>query len=242
MSAEAAADRRHALDVGRDGVADAQLQRLVARLDHGHGLGDQRIRRLVAQRDAAGIGRHRPVGAAQKLVERPAHGLALDVPQRLVDAAHRHGGGGAHAVAAELELVDPGPDAHRVGGVHADHEALQRGVDQMADAARRARVMALAPADDAVLGRHLDHDAVALGHGADAQRHLLLLRHPEAGRVGFDVDDFHLCVPPKPSSRAKPLRGRLGSGRDDGRGARPPCTSSAPRDRSRCRGRDRSAP
>ena len=113
-----------------DGVADPELQRPVARLDHGHGLGDQRIGRLVAQRDAAGIGRHRPVGAAQQLVERPAHGLALDVPQRLVDAAHRHGGGRAHAVAAELELVDPGPDARRVGGVHADHEASQRGVDR----------------------------------------------------------------------------------------------------------------
>src|SRR5687768_8610215 len=64
----------------------------------------------------------------------------------------------------------------------------------MADAARRARMMALAPADKAVLGRHLHHDAVALGHGADAQRHLLLLRDAEGGGVGFDVDDFHACV------------------------------------------------
>ncbi len=199
LVAEAAADRRHARDVGRDRVADAQLQRLVARLDHGHRFGDQRVGRLVAQRDAAGIGRHRLGCAAQKLVERPADGLALDVPQRLVDAAHRHGGGGPHAVAAELELVDPGPDADRVGGVHADHEALQRGVDQMADAARRARMMALAPADEAVLGRHLHHDAVALGHGADAQRHLLLLRDAEGGGVGFDVDDFHFTL--SPSSR-----------------------------------------
>ena len=173
-------------------VADPELQRLVARLDHGHGLGDQGIGRLVAQRDTAGIGRHRPIGAAQKLVERPAHGLALDVPQRLVDAAHRHGGGRTHAVAAELELVDLGPDARRVGGIHADHEAFERGVDQMADAARRTGMMALAPADNAVLGRHLHHDAVALGHGADAQRHLQFLGHPVAGRIGFYVDDFHV--------------------------------------------------
>src|SRR5260370_6262795 len=55
--------------------------------------------------------------------------------------------------------------------------------------------MALAPADNAVLGRHLHHDAVALGHGADAQRYLPLLGHAEARGVGFDVDDFHFRAP-----------------------------------------------
>ena len=68
---------------------------------------------------------------------------------------------------------------------------FQRGVDQMADAARRAGMMALAPADDSVLRRHLHHHAVALGHGADAERHLPLLRDAEAGGIGFDVDDLH---------------------------------------------------
>src|SRR6267154_3041758 len=61
----------------------------------------------------------------------------------------------------------------------------------MTDAARRARMMALAPADNAVLGRDLHHDAVALGHGADAERHLPLRRYTETGGVGFDVDDLH---------------------------------------------------
>jgi hypothetical protein len=98
-------------------------------------------------------------------------------------------------VAAELELVDPGPDARRVGGIHADDEALQRGVDQMADAARGTGMMALAPADKAVLGRHLHHDAVALGHGADAERDLQFLGHPVARGIGFDVDDLHFRAP-----------------------------------------------
>ena len=189
--AEAAAHRRHARDVGLDVVADAELQRLVARLDHRHGFGRQRIGRLVAERDAAGIGRHRPVRAAEQLVERPAGRLALDVPQRLVEPAHRHRGGGARAVAAELHLVDPRPDARRVGRIHAEHQSAQGSVHEMADRARRPRVMALAPADDAVLGRHLDQHAVALGHGADAERDLVLLRDAEGGREGFDVDDFH---------------------------------------------------
>src|SRR6266852_1004610 len=73
----------------------------------------------------------------------------------------------------------------------------------MTDAARRARMMALAPADNAVLGRDLHHDAVALGHGANTQRYLLARRHAEAGGIGLYVDDLHFAPLP-PAEEAAP--------------------------------------
>ena len=87
--------------------------------------------------------------AAEQLVQRRAQRLAADVPQRHVDAAHGRGRARAHAVAAELPHVDLVPDAHHVVGIHAEHELLERGVDEMCHRARAAAVMRLAPADDA---------------------------------------------------------------------------------------------
>ena len=83
---------------------------------------DQRVRLLVAERDAAGIGGNRLRAAAEQPVERQADGLAADVPQRHVDAAHREAGAGAHAVARELARVDAVPHADDVVGVHAEDE------------------------------------------------------------------------------------------------------------------------
>ena len=76
-----------ALQVARRTVAHAQLDGAVAGLDVRQSLVHQRRRVLEAQRHAAGISRHRLGRSAQQLVQRPAHGLAADVPQRQVDAA-----------------------------------------------------------------------------------------------------------------------------------------------------------
>ena len=61
---------------------------------------------------------------AQQPVEWPADPLGTDVPERKVDAAHRHGTGGTGAVAGELvpvePVLEPVPHAHRVGRIHAE--------------------------------------------------------------------------------------------------------------------------
>ena len=74
--------------------------------------------------------------AAQQAIDGPAGGLATDVPQRHVEAAHGDGAGRAHAVARQLHLVDAVPDADDVAGVHAKGERLERRVGELGDGAR----------------------------------------------------------------------------------------------------------
>ena len=124
--------------------------------------------------------RHRPGSAsraAEQPVERPARRLAADVPQRHVDAAHRQGGAGAHAVAGELARVDARPQPTTSVASMPRTRLAQRRVDEVGDGARRAAVMGFAPADDAVVGRHLDDHRVALDRAADAERHASLGRN-----------------------------------------------------------------
>jgi hypothetical protein len=95
-------------------------------------------------------------------------------------------------VTAELHPVHPGPDAGGVGRVHPDDELPQRRVDQVGDGAGAAAVVRLAPADQAVLGRHLHDHRVALDRPADPQRDALIMRDRERGREGANVGDPHL--------------------------------------------------
>ena len=117
--------------------------------------------------------------------------LARVYPNGLADVNHFHAAGGMGLVIGQLL---------RAGLLHADvttaaGPGLARYTQEpcldQGRLAWRAGVLALAPADAAGLGRDLDQHAVALGHGADAERDLVLLRDAERGREGLDVDDFH---------------------------------------------------
>ena len=192
---EGLADGAHPGQVARRRVADAELQGPVARRDQGARLLDERGRLLVAEGDAAGVGRDRPRAPAEQPVERPAHGLAPNIPEGHVDAAHPDRGGRPQPVAAELHLVDPRPDAHHVRRVQAEYQLAEGRVDQVRDGAGRAAVVRLAVAHEPVVGRHLHDDGVALDRPADAERHALARRDRERGRLGLDVGDAHGASP-----------------------------------------------
>ena len=91
---------------------------------------------------------------------------------------------GAHAVARELARVDAVPHADHVGGVHAEDELAQRGVDELRDRPWRAAVMRFAVADEAALGGDLHDHGVALHRAADAER-----EHAVSGGIGIRKSD-----------------------------------------------------
>ena len=189
LVADSLAHRGGPGDVGAWIVADAQLDRPVTPGDVAARLLRQRTR---APANPARCRRHRPDrlrGAAEQLVERPARRLGADVPQGEVEAAQRHRGGIAHAVAGQLHLIDPLPDADDIDRIHADDEFADRGVDQLGDRARAAPVMGLAPADDAFVGLDLHQHGVAFDRAADAEPDILALRHRDrrSGRTGCEL-------------------------------------------------------
>src|SRR5262245_44330592 len=189
--AEGLAHGGHAFEVSRRRVAHAELEGLVALGHERARLLHEGARLLIAEGDAPRVGGHGTRGATQEAVERPAGGFAADVPERHVEAAHGDGGGRAHAVRAELHLVDPRPHADHVGGIHAEDELAQRGVRVVSDRARGAAMMGLTPAHEAVVRGDPDHHGVALHGLADAEGHARAGRHGERGRIGLDVGDFH---------------------------------------------------
>ena len=138
--------------------------------------------------------------AAEQLIERQAGALALDVPQRDVDAAHRVEEHRPVApVGADVARL---PDVFDLVDVAADEERLQvlleRGLhDQRALRERRA-----APADEARLGRLDLHD-----DEADAVRR---------GEDRLDVADLHR------RRAAHGLREHRGGGRREALGQRRP--------------------
>ena len=77
---EGIAHRLHPRDVIAHRIADAQLHGLVARFHMRRGFINQLRRRLIAKRNATGIGRHRPRGTAEQLVKRQIQRLALGIP------------------------------------------------------------------------------------------------------------------------------------------------------------------
>jgi len=83
-----------------------------------------------------------------------------------------------------------------IGRVHAEHDLAERRVHEVGDHTRRAAVVQLAPADDAIVGRHLDDDCVALHCSADAERHAALGRHREGRGIGLEFDDLHRVIFP----------------------------------------------
>ena len=99
------------------------------------------------------------MGAADQLVDRPAAGLADDVPERDVDAAQRRR---RHALAAVVldAVVEVFPDHLDVERVAADDARAELRLD--VGLGDRRRAVALAPADDAVGGLDLDDAGAAL--------------------------------------------------------------------------------
>ena len=181
-------------DVVLGRVAEAQLHGAIPLRDVAGRLVGERRRLLPAEQDAARIGRHRLRGPAEQAIERPAGRLAADVPQRDVEAAQRHRGGRAHAVAGELHLIDALPHADHVEGVHAEGEVAERGVDQLGDGPWAAAVMGLAPAGNALVGLHLHQNGVTLDGAAAAERHVLALRHLVGDRECLDRADAHVAA------------------------------------------------
>ena len=120
------ADRgTHRLDtcnIVRGRIAEAQLQRLVALGRDGQRLLDEFAGRLVAKRNPTRIGRDVLRAPPEQTMERPANGLAPDIPERHVDPARRDRGRRPHAVAGELHLVDPVPDADDITRLHPGDE------------------------------------------------------------------------------------------------------------------------
>ena len=101
--------------------------------------------------------------AAEQLIERHPGALALDVPERDVDAAHRveeH-----RPVAPVRAHVARLPDVLDLVDVAADEERLEVLVDRRLHDERALRERRAAPADEARLGRLDLHD-----HEADAVR------------------------------------------------------------------------
>ena len=60
-------------------------------------------------------------------------------------------------------------------------------LDQLRDRRVRAAVVRLAPADDALVGRDLDDDGVALDRGADAERDAVGRGDGKGVGIGLDV-------------------------------------------------------
>jgi hypothetical protein len=172
-------------------VADAQLERAVAARHVLRGLVGQRLLRLVAQRDPAGIGRQAPAAAAQQGVQRHVGGLAADVPQGHVDAGERQRGAAAHAVAGQLHAVHALPRAHHVGGFHAHQQGREGVLDQAGDRAWAAARMGLAVAGEAFRGLHAHDHRVPLERAADAHGHRPALGQAVGDRNGRDGGDLH---------------------------------------------------
>jgi hypothetical protein len=101
--------------------------------------------------------------------------------------------------AAALHLVNLLPYADRVARFHTHDQLRERGVDQVGDRAGAAAMVRFAPADDAVVGRDLDHDRVAFHGAAYAEGRAVLDR--KRGGVGLDLRDFHYAEPPRMNAR-----------------------------------------
>ena len=128
--------------------------------------------------------------AAEEFPNGQAEGLALDVPEREVNAAHRVQADAAPAGVdgAVIHLV---PEPLGLEGVLADEQMLQTGADGVAERplddglGRERRGVHLADAGDAGVRGDLDDERVlaAVALGADK-----FLRDVN----GFDVRDFHV--------------------------------------------------
>ena len=77
---ESVAHRFHARNVIAHRITNAKLHGLVARFHMRRGFINQLRRRLIAKRNATGIGWHRPRGTAEQLVKRQVQRLALGIP------------------------------------------------------------------------------------------------------------------------------------------------------------------
>ena len=80
LTAEGIAHRFHARNIIAHRITNAKLHGLVARFHMRRGFINQLRRRLIAKRDATGIGRHRPRGTAEQFIQRQVQRLALGIP------------------------------------------------------------------------------------------------------------------------------------------------------------------
>ena len=210
--ADRRAHRTDPLDIGRDAAEPGlQLDRAVAVIDKlRHLLGIGRIRRPRPVIAAGRVGEERPVGAAEQPPHRHTTSLALQIPQRDVDAGdRRHDSGTLGARHRWWQPVLAVDDARlkKVGARRGQreqlvpHSLMRQRVhtpddlaeprDPLADA-RHRRAVDLAIADEPVIGRDFGQD--------HRPRLRLLMRGPHRlgprhrNRMSFDrANAGHRC-------------------------------------------------
>ena len=97
------------------------------------------------------------IGAADEVDHRLAADLADDVPERRLEPGHR---GIHHRPGIVLDLVEPEPQILDAERIAADEVAVGELVDERLDRELLPAERAVAPADDAVVGRDLDDEEV----------------------------------------------------------------------------------
>src|SRR5688572_7913047 len=97
-------------------------------------------------------------------------------------------------MAREPLRVNRVPDIHDIGGIPAEHEQPQRGVDDMCDRAGRAPVMRFPVSREAAGSSNLHDHAVALDYAPDAETDTVLGPDPERCRISAHFDDVQVVI------------------------------------------------
>ena len=129
--------------------------------------------------------------AAEQAIKRLARALAGNVPQRDVERRQREGDRTV-ARAIALPVGDVAHQRRNVGRVAADRERRNRFLHRDFGDAAGGEAKTLAPADDAVVGRHLDEQRLHFRplHGRGVLGGIAeVVRHADVERL--DGGDFH---------------------------------------------------
>src|SRR5687768_5634909 len=97
-------------------------------------------------------------------------------------------------MACELLGVNHVPDADDVGGIPAEYELPQRGVDEMRDGAGRAPMMRFSVARETAGSGYFHDHAVALDYAPDAETDTVLGPDSERCRMRAYVDDAQVGI------------------------------------------------
>ena len=157
----------------------------IALLDREFGTRRDALRVLVLQE--AGVGRQRRLPrSAQQPVQRQVGRLARDVPQRDVETRQREHG---DAIAAEQVqfLLQVARKPGDVSGIPANRQRRHHRVDRALYRVGAVVAERVAPARDAVVGLHLDHQDIV---GRSGARRDAACRLTE-GEGHLDVDGFY---------------------------------------------------
>src|SRR5205823_14376284 len=121
----------HAVRVIRDGMGQRiELQRGVAVVQHALRSSCEFVRRMSAERPAVGIDAYAVMAfAAEELVDRKTQGLALDVPQRLLDGADAGEYNRPTTLRPEAVVVHVAPHRFDTERILAQHDRFREVLD-----------------------------------------------------------------------------------------------------------------